>query len=631
MKRKSTQKSSHVVAWLNKAEWDQVLEYLYSKDCALQKYALQRLSAWKARFVNSTPVAVESTAELVRCQVLDASGKLDTDELILLYGMALVRFVNLITERRQKIVSIPLRRLASQMNIPEWVVNLRHEITHGKLPTLYWCRKGCKFVLDWLHQEYWSRQLGSTLAEPWDSDSVGEEEEDLEVEDDFTDRHRKREIYRKEKHDLLHDISSVDSYNPNKCNSFVFLLGKARDLLLSYKKEQFQVLQNRWRKENRVIKLWPSPSSDLEWIVMQIKDFETESREALLDVLLGDGFLVPTLEQLEILDIEPSDSSDTSIPCIPRLFLQFWLPLLRVLNSHMFIQTMTEKLFLQLQLCSETSEHRTFYISGWISEILSCNNRAGKTVKGLTPSQRKMRNKFQMFVNPVRLQWKKLLSLCLDAPCVATPHLLQQILTDMDKPLPHDTQQKLLHLCCIYTQRSGSCPSPDTEQQEQPVYTLETLHKRAVKESPHVVTHNSNTMSQAIPKDPVTVPEIKEDLQEHLSLEVIAERAMALKGSPWQICTDNVKWKNYPLGKVPGQSDDPGCLMVDSFSTISVLDQLLDIDKTAPHSTYTRLLGRKCFVRLGSCSESGLNHAVTDGPLWTHSDLSKLKAGLQLF
>lgn len=43
------------------------------------------------RFGHNTPVAVESTADLVRCQVLDNSGQLDSDDLVLLYGMALVR------------------------------------------------------------------------------------------------------------------------------------------------------------------------------------------------------------------------------------------------------------------------------------------------------------------------------------------------------------------------------------------------------------------------------------------------------------------------------------------------------------------------------------------------------------
>uniref|UniRef100_A0A3Q3MKU9 LAS1 like ribosome biogenesis factor n=1 Tax=Mastacembelus armatus TaxID=205130 RepID=A0A3Q3MKU9_9TELE len=138
MKKKSSERRRHVVAWLNKAEWDQVLENLYSKDSALQRYALHRISAWKGRYANSTPVAVDCTADLVRCQVLDRSKQLDGDDLVLLYGAALVRFVNLITERQQGKTARPLRRLAGNLNIPEWVVDLRHDFTHRKLPTLKW-------------------------------------------------------------------------------------------------------------------------------------------------------------------------------------------------------------------------------------------------------------------------------------------------------------------------------------------------------------------------------------------------------------------------------------------------------------------------------------------------------------
>uniref|UniRef100_A0A3Q1G4C6 LAS1 like ribosome biogenesis factor n=1 Tax=Acanthochromis polyacanthus TaxID=80966 RepID=A0A3Q1G4C6_9TELE len=84
MKKKSSEKKRHVVAWVNKAEWDQVLEYLYSKDSSLQRFALHRISAWKGRYANSTPVAVDCTADLVRCQVLDRTGQLGGDDLVLL-------------------------------------------------------------------------------------------------------------------------------------------------------------------------------------------------------------------------------------------------------------------------------------------------------------------------------------------------------------------------------------------------------------------------------------------------------------------------------------------------------------------------------------------------------------------
>uniref|UniRef100_A0A3P9DKM9 Uncharacterized protein n=1 Tax=Maylandia zebra TaxID=106582 RepID=A0A3P9DKM9_9CICH len=99
MNKKGSEKTRHVVAWLNKAEWDQVRDYLYSMDSSLQRFALERISAWRARCADSFPVAVDCTADLVRCQVRDRSGQLTGDDLTLMYGTALVRFVNLITDQ----------------------------------------------------------------------------------------------------------------------------------------------------------------------------------------------------------------------------------------------------------------------------------------------------------------------------------------------------------------------------------------------------------------------------------------------------------------------------------------------------------------------------------------------------
>lgn len=50
MKKKTMGKTRHVMAWMNKAEFEHVMEYLYSKEPALQKHALHRISAWKGRY-----------------------------------------------------------------------------------------------------------------------------------------------------------------------------------------------------------------------------------------------------------------------------------------------------------------------------------------------------------------------------------------------------------------------------------------------------------------------------------------------------------------------------------------------------------------------------------------------------
>lgn len=574
MKKKSSEKRRHVVAWVNKAEWDQVLEYLYSKDCGLQRFALQRISAWRGRYASSTPVAVDCTADLVRCQVLDRSGQLDGDDLVLLYGAALVRFVNLITERQQGKVARPLRRLAGKLNIPEWVVDLRHDFTHRKLPTLKWCRKGCKVVLEWLQQEYWSRQLGGGSAEDWESQSDGEDEEvDLKRrEDELIARQKEMEAFR-----------------------------SARELLINFEKEQFQACDGGPEARDRTS--WPSPFADMSWLLGEIKQFALESSDLLIDAMLEDGFLVPTAEQLETLGCDsPDDAGGLPEPRLPQTFLRFWLPLLKMLNSPSFIHLLLEKLFVELKLLTkEQNSHRAFYISAWISEVILCNGNKYE-YHFETKLQKKARMKDRIFVNRIQLRWQQLLSACLDAPCVSTPHLLRLILDDMEHPLPLETRQRLLQLCSIYTQTAHPEFESSLEQKQQPIYTLESLHEKLQ----HSRRHSQPWRSAG---------ESERSSLEHKWADVQAEKAKLLRGSPWQLCTDKVLWKNYPLGKVPGQSDDPSCLMAESYSTMTVFDQPVEVESGSTHN----IPGASALVRTG------------DAPLWNHSDVNKLKSGLQLF
>lgn len=551
-----------MVAWVNKAEWDQVLDYLYSKDPALQRFALQRVSAWRGRYAHNTPVAVDCTADLVRGQVLDRSGQLSGDDLVLLYGAALVRFVNLITERQQGRKARPLRRLAGKLNIPEWVVDLRHDFTHKKLPTLKWCRKGCKVVLEWLQQEYWSRQLGGGAGEDWESDSDGEEE-DGEL---------------KQQEGNLLSRQEMEAYKA------------ARDLLISYERERYRSLDG--PQEDRGL----APLADMSWLLGEIKQLSLDSSDLLVDVLLEDGFLVPTAEQLETLGCDLFETSGSSEPRVPQPFLQFWLPLLKMLNSPSFIHLLMEKLFVELKVAAtEQTDLRVFYLSAWASEVLLCNSNKFE-FHFERKTQKKARMKDRIFMNRLQLRWQQLLSACLDAPCGSTPHLLQLILDDMEHPLPQDTQQKLLQLCSIYTQTPAVEFSLPREQKHQPIYTLENLHEKRRQQ-----LRRSGERSES-----------SGDLQR---MNVLAEKAKVLRGSPWQVCSDKVLWKDFPLGKVPGQSDDPSSLMVETYSAMTVCEQPVEME-----------------------SSRGQNAPGVPGParaaeglIWNQSDVNRLKCGLKLF
>ncbi|XP_078067504.1 ribosomal biogenesis protein LAS1L [Mustelus asterias] len=579
-------RSGQGVAWFNRAEWDQVIEYLYSRDSKLQRYALGRISAWKCRYGGSTPLAVECTEALMQCKLQDEAGETASSELILTYGLALVRFVNLITERKQKNIAVPLRRLANEMNIPEWIIKLRHDLTHRKLPTLSWCRKGCEFVLEWLRQQFWNRQLGNHLVDNWIVDSQEEEEADDEVK--MQEELKQKELYE-----------------------------KARELLTSFEKEQFQVLVEQ-KLVSKAKKIWSIPSPEVEWILSQIKKHAWENRELMVEALLDDGFLIPTEEQLKFLNIEcPGEFVDLSNPGVPRTFCRFWQPLLKCLHSRYFTPMLLDKLFTELKHCCDASGLRIQYVTGWITEILAANAKAGKTFKGLPRSQKIKRSMWQLFLFRCPLDWQDLLEACLAAPCQATPHLLQQILTDMVYPLPIATQQKLLQLCSIYNQKPGSFSISDfpVGHSQLPVYTVENLQLKSGIESPSQLSGMVHTEFRK-DTDSVMAPTSGEELVQTVDLEMLTEKIQALEGSDWQLCTDQTSWKDYPLGKVPGQKEDPNCFFVDHYTMMPVLHQPITEDNLE-HNT--------------AISTTGLPYADAEGLWWTQNDLHRLKAGLKLF
>ncbi|XP_042663138.1 ribosomal biogenesis protein LAS1L [Tyto alba] len=605
--RKQLKPLRTVVAWRGRAEWDQVMVGLYCGDSRLQQEALDRVSAWKSRYGPKMPLAVDCTAELIRCKVLDSSGRLKSHELILSYGLALVRFVNLITERKQKMVSIPLRQLAREVDIPIWVVDLRHELTHGKLPRLALCRKGCDVVLDWLRKTYWSRQLGNNLCE----DSEDEEEEQEGVEANA---------------ELDNDAWEIQTPQHEACQKHKEFHEKVRDVLISYKNEQFRVMQTA-QSVSKSQELWSDSSSEVDWILAQIKDLMQENRETVAEALLSDGFLIPKMDCLKMLNIKYEANKEVWQFRIPQTFYCFWQPLLTGLLSRSFTQILIEKMFMELKECSDSSELRPQFLINWISEMLTgiAKVNAGK--------KRQQCNKQvsvkELFLHKVPLQWIRLTDNCLEAPCWATPHLLQLILTIMRPRLPRSSRKNLLYLASVYTEGGGPLSSPgiSSDCSEQPIYTIESLQWRARQENQ--VKNQGQTVEK---QDDVLerdngVEEVEEEEEEMVtetnSLEgladsgntvAIAEKRAALHGSAWQITADEVRWKDFPLGKLPGQTDDPDGLMLDNYSMMSLLDQPVR-DEWKPPST----------------NSAELNIPVTGGLLWTQNDFHKIKSGLQLF
>ncbi|NXB31049.1 LAS1L protein, partial [Eulacestoma nigropectus] len=194
--------------------------------------------------------------------------------------------------------------------------------------------------------------------------------------------------------------------------------------------------------------------------------------------------------------------------------------------------------------------------------------------------------------------------------------------------LPRSSRKNLLYLASIYTEGGAPLSSPglSSDGSEQPIYTIESLHWRARQEN-QVKNQGQTVEKQDVPERDDGVEEVEEEEEEMVTetnpleglahsgnMVAIAEKRAALQGSAWQITADEVRWKDFPLGKLPGQTDDPDGLMLDNYSMMSLLDQPV----------------RDEWKSLNTNSAE-LNIPMTGGLLWTQNDFHKIKSGLQLF
>lgn len=147
-----------VVPWICIEEWKQIYCWLYSEDKQTQKQALDRVIAWRSRC--KLPVGVECTAAFVECQLHRARGQARGLDIQLSLALAIVRFVNGITDLHQTgAFAKSVVSLANELGLPEWLVDIRHDATHKILPSIELLNRGCEEALKWLKINYWEAQI----------------------------------------------------------------------------------------------------------------------------------------------------------------------------------------------------------------------------------------------------------------------------------------------------------------------------------------------------------------------------------------------------------------------------------------------------------------------------------------
>lgn len=363
-----------VFPWKDREEVRHVYEELFSSNVKRQKHALDRISVWKCRSMNRLPSAVESTASFIKAQIASYEEEFNHAERVFylrnLYSMALTRFVNHITERGQQgTFARPVHIIASQVGVPEWIVELRHEATHGSLPSLSELKAATTWALKWLRDKFWEPQMSETYA-----------------------------------------VSSL------RCAAIDML----KDSLVTYMQRKFQELNG-----GDVISC-KQVLTDIEHVFDQLGS-------SACSVILEDGYLIFTEDQLKCLGYSFADLNSSGSLLLPGKLVQFWKKVIHLLVKRNLI---VELLLHISSSVTESHSSRNDLLCRWLYTIV-WHNKGGKNKKG--------HNLFQGYID---MPFKCLLEKCLHLRnCNRIADELLNLLIDnvsLEKEQKHRLKQLLL-------------------------------------------------------------------------------------------------------------------------------------------------------------------------------------------
>ena len=130
--------------------------------------ALKRAESWKVRSMQPLPASVESTMALAMAIWRDkgngypssSTGITTTpflSEVRMMYSCAIIRAINGLADpfQQNRAMVGSVAQICSQIGVPLWLVDLRHEATHNQLPSLSVLRSGAITLLNYLQNVYW--------------------------------------------------------------------------------------------------------------------------------------------------------------------------------------------------------------------------------------------------------------------------------------------------------------------------------------------------------------------------------------------------------------------------------------------------------------------------------------------
>ena len=328
-------------AWYNWEEWERVRDLVAGRDAR----ALDMMAVWRSR-VARLPAGVETTLALLQADTARPHSPLSL-------GTAVNRFLNHISHLGMNTWGLTkLHEAAEKVGVPEWVVQVRHETTHGTMPSLTVLRAALEFSLSWLETNYWNSSQHFFPARP-NSDS----------EEEAGGLHTLLELYQYLK---LYQV-----------------WGTERMSELESQTEVWSHLSGQWTTVT-VARPAHLASLSVKQAVGRIKtdicsllDRDSTKLEVMVDMLVREELLVPGRDFLDSLESEGSEGEVD----VPVQLIQIWSEFLSIVERQGGLLGLISRL---VERTAEGGEG-SHLAAGWVrilgEAVLGEKTRPGLTIK----------------------------------------------------------------------------------------------------------------------------------------------------------------------------------------------------------------------------------------------------------
>ncbi|KAI6653819.1 Ribosomal biogenesis protein LAS1L-like [Oopsacas minuta] len=142
-------------AWRTKQDWHKVCHDLFSTDPIDIRNGLASVQCWQARY--KIPIGVEVTCDILQAKLATLQPEIIPEMIRHITSMALIRFVNGISDLYQQKCSVPksIKDTLLSIGIPVWICDQRHAATHHVMPCMTLLEKAIEFCLKWIYSYYW--------------------------------------------------------------------------------------------------------------------------------------------------------------------------------------------------------------------------------------------------------------------------------------------------------------------------------------------------------------------------------------------------------------------------------------------------------------------------------------------